>query len=380
MILAFVTLSQIEKIAIFLIVLSVLVVLHEYGHFLIARLNRVRVLEFAVGMGPKIVGWTSPRSGTLYSLRALPIGGFCQMQGEDGKTSEAEQQRDYRKGSVSADDNFQGKGAWQRLAIVAAGPVANFIVAFAILLLAGLVFGAANLNVSQPRIGQLIPGSPAARAGMQTGDRIVAVDGVAIAGGQQLITRIHASRGKLLHIAYARDGVARTADVRPAACPATPPNNPKNGCIGFLPIPEYTHVAFGAAVRNAAYDFSDIAVQTVGSLALLVGHPQKYAPQMSGVVGMGQAAMTIQDFGWGYYLRFAALISFALGLFNLLPIPALDGGRGAFIVAELFRGKPVDPEREALVHVTGFAVLIALMIVINFYNVVRIVEGKGPFN
>ena len=380
MIVALVTFAQIEKIAIFLIVLSLLVVLHEYGHFLIARLNGVRVLEFAVGMGPKLAGWTSRRSGTLYSLRALPIGGFCQMQGEDGKTSEAEQQRDFRSEAVADGDNFQAKSAWRRLGIVAAGPLANFIVAFAILLGAGLIFGAANLNVSQPRIGQLIPGSPAARAGMQTGDRILSVDGVAIAGGRQLVALIHASRGKLLHVTYTHDGAQNTVGVRPAACPATPPNNPKNGCIGFLPLPEYTRVGFATAFRNAAYDFSDIAIQTVGSLALLVGHPQQYAPQMSGVVGMGQAAMTIQDFGWGYYLRFAALISFALGLFNLLPIPALDGGRGAFIVAELVRGKPVDPEREALVHVTGFAILIALMIAINFYNVVRIVQGHGPFN
>jgi len=87
----------------------------------------------------------------------------------------------------------------------------------------------------------------------------------------------------------------------------------------------------------------------------------------------------IQDFGWGYYFNFAAVISFALGLFNLLPIPALDGGRLAFIVAEMLRGKPVDPEKEAMVHIAGFGVLLALMLVINVFNAIKIVEGKGPF-
>ncbi len=130
---------------------------------------------------------------------------------------------------------------------------------------------------------------------------------------------------------------------------------------------------------DAAYAFVGIGQQTFGSLALLVSHPVKYGGQLSGVVGMGQAAIAIQDWGWGYYLSFAALISFALGVFNLLPLPALDGGRAAFIIGELLRGKPVDPEKEAWVHITGLAVLIALMIVINFNNVVQIIQGKGPF-
>jgi regulator of sigma E protease len=135
----------------------------------------------------------------------------------------------------------------------------------------------------------------------------------------------------------------------------------------------------GEALNDTFQEFGVIGQQTFGSLALLASHPVKYGSQVSGVVGMGQAAMTIQDFGWGPYLFFAALISFALGVFNLLPLPALDGGRAAFIIGELVRGKPVDPEKEAWVHITGFAVLIALMLVINFYNVVQIVQGKGPF-
>ena len=180
MLLAIVNLVGIEKIVTFVVMLSVLVVLHELGHFIVARRNGVRVNEFAVGMGPKLLGWTSPRSGTLYSLRALPIGGYCAMQGEDGKTSEAEQQREFRGARQLEKDNFQAKSAWQRLAIVLAGPIANFLLCFLILVIGALVFGVAGEG-NQPVVGMLVKGSAADVAGLRPGDRIVALDGVAVA-------------------------------------------------------------------------------------------------------------------------------------------------------------------------------------------------------
>jgi regulator of sigma E protease len=367
------------KIVLFVVVLSILVVLHEYGHFLVARASGVRVLEFAVGMGPLIVGRKSKRSGTLYSWRLLPIGGYCAMHGEDNKTSEAGQQREFRQtvtinGREYDDDNFQAKAPWRRLAIVIAGPVANFVLTFAILILAALAFGVPK---AQPVVGVLSANMPAARAGLQPGDRILRVDGRDISSGEQLIATIHASRGSLLRVAYARGAQTRTVALTPVSCP--PPQSPQLGCIGFAAENAYEHTTFSGAISQSASDFVTIAQQVTASLAMLASHPAKYGKQVSGVVGMGQAAMTIQDYGWGPYLFFAALISFALGIFNLLPFPALDGGRAAFIIGEMIRGKPVDPEKEAWVHITGFAVLIALMIVINFYNVVEIVQGKGPF-
>src|SRR5579864_8560399 len=122
------------KILVFLVMLSVLVVLHELGHFIVARFNRVRVNDFALGMGPTLLKWTSPRSGTNYRLNLFPVGGYCAMQGEDGKTNEAEQQRRFRTETAALEsDNFQAKSPFARLAIVAAGPIANFAVAFVLL-------------------------------------------------------------------------------------------------------------------------------------------------------------------------------------------------------------------------------------------------------
>lgn len=379
--LAAVTLVNIWKILLFLVMLSVLIVLHEYGHFIFARLNKVRVLEFSVGMGPLIASWKSPRSGTQYSLRALPIGGYCAMHGEDNRTSEADQQREFRQtvvvnGREYDYDNFQAKGAWRRLAIILAGPIANFILAFAILVVSAVTFGVSS-DKPQPVIQVVQQGSPAQRAGLKVNDRILAINGRTVHGGQDLVTLIHHSLHKRLSIVYSRGGVNSQISVVPGPCPA--PESPTWGCIGFVPVDTLERVPFNEAIVDAAYAFVNIGDQTFGSLALLVSHPVKYGGQVSGVVGMAQAATAIQDWGWGYYLSFAALISFALGVFNLLPLPALDGGRAAFIIGELIRGKPVDPEKEAWVHITGLAVLIALMIVINFNNVVQIIQGKGPF-
>jgi regulator of sigma E protease len=377
-------LGNLEKILLFVAMLSVLIVLHEYGHFLIARLSKVRVLEFSVGMGPLIAATRSKKSGTQYSLRALPIGGYCAMHGEDNKTSEGEQQREFRaqqtvtvNGREYDEDNFQAKNPWVRLAIVSAGPFANFILCFLILVITAMTVGVQG-DTPRPMIAYVLPGSGADKAGLKVGDRIVTVDGSAVKSGDSLVKYIHGSLNKMLQIQYDRGGTTRTVAIRAMQCPA--PNPPNEGCIGFTPLFAYTQpVPFNEAIVDASYGFVNIAVQTIGGLGDLVMHPIRNAPQLSGVVRIGQAAITVQTWGWGYYLGFAAVISFALGIFNLLPLPALDGGRAAFIIAEIARRKPVDPEKEALVHITGFAVLIALMLVINFYNVVQIVQGKGPF-
>jgi regulator of sigma E protease len=373
--LAIVTLIGIEKVLTFLVMLSVLIVLHELGHFVLARRNGVRVNEFSVGFGPKLLGWTSPRSGTHYSLRALPIGGYCSMEGEDSKTSEAEQQRAFLSGRHYADGNFQAKSPWRRLSIVLAGPFANFLLCYAILLVGALAFGVASDKANQPVVGEVLPGSPAAIAGLRPGDRIVALDNIEIVNGKKLVDTIHASLARRLDLVYERNGARTEVFVTPRACPAQVGKG--LGCIGFSPVPAYERVGLARAVSESAQEFGAIADQTLGGIALLVTQFNKYAPQIAGPIGMGQVAATVQDWGWGPYFSLAATISFALGLFNLLPIPALDGGRAAFIIAELIRGRPVDPEKEAMVHIAGFAALMALIVLVAFHDIARIVNGQG---
>lgn len=369
-----VTIVGIGKVVTFLVMLSILIVLHELGHFVLARRNGVRVNEFAVGFGPKIAAWTSPASGTQYSLRALPIGGFCAMEGEDSRVSEAEQQREFRSQTTVPDTNFQAKSPWRRLAIILAGPVANFVLCYAILLVAALAFGVAG-DKAQPVVGEVLPGSPAALAGIRPGDRIVAIGDRRIATGEGLVNTIHASLGKRLDVVYESNGIRKEVLVRTIPCPAQVGRN--FGCIGFQPVPAYERVGVMQAVRDSGAAFVTIANQTFGGVGLLITQFSKYAPQIAGPIGMGQVAATVQDWGWGPYFSLAATISFALGLFNLLPIPALDGGRAAFIIAELIRGRPVDPEKEAMVHIAGFAALMALIMLVAFHDIARIVNGQG---
>ena len=147
---------------------------------MLARFNGVRVNEFAVGFGPKLLAWTSPKSGTSYTLRVLPIGGFCAMEGEDNRVSEAQAQREFLAGGRATDTNFQAKSPWRRLAIIVAGPLANFVLCYTILLVGALAFGVASDKATyQPVVGDVVAGSPASIAGLRPGDRIVAIDGTA---------------------------------------------------------------------------------------------------------------------------------------------------------------------------------------------------------
>jgi regulator of sigma E protease len=365
------------SILLFLATLSVLVVLHEYGHFIVARLNGVRVTDFALGMGPTLAKWTSPRSGTNYRLNAFPIGGYCQMKGEDGQSSEAEQQRKFRDRATYDADNFQAKTPLQRLAIVVAGPIANFLVAFVLLFAGAMVFGITG-STATARIAEVVPGLPAARAGLQAGDTIVSIDGKSIADGNALVELIHRSAGKSLHVVYARTGVTHAVDVTPISLP-NPVTHKMEGRLGFQPLPPAQRVGVVDAFRYSVNYITFTVSATLGALGSLIVHPAAMAGQFRGPIGMYQASAQAQQFGAYIFVSFAALISISLGIFNLLPIPALDGGRGIFILVEMLRGRPVDPEKEALVHVGGFAVLIMLMIAVSYHDVATMLSGRGVF-
>ncbi len=365
-----------EKLLLFLVMLSVLVVLHEYGHFLLARRNGVRVDDFALGMGPTLLKWTSKRSGTNYRLNLFPIGGYCAMKGEDGKTTEAEQQRAFRNDGKHDDDNFQAKTPWQRLAIVVAGPIANFIVALVLLFVGAAVFGVAD-KAPTTKVYQLVPGYPAQQAGLRPGDVITSIDGVTMRDGDQLVHTIYASPGKTLRVSYVRDG--KTTDVSITTKTLKDSHGQAQGRLGFSPMPSMRRASLLEAAQGAWWQFSAVFMGTLNVLGQLVTNFAGTASQLQGPIGIAQISAQVVDLGWGAYLSLAAMLSISLGIFNLLPIPALDGGRGIFIVVELLRGKPVDPEKEALVHVGGFAALIVVMIAVAYHDIARILAGQAAF-
>jgi regulator of sigma E protease len=363
-----------QQIIIFLVTLSILVVLHEYGHFLVARRAGVRVTDFAVGFGPTLLKWTSPRSGTNYRINALPLGGYCQMKGEDGQSTEAQQQRQFRTSETYDHDNFQAKSPLTRLGIVIAGPIANFIVALVLLFVGALTFGIPG-DGATTTVFALLPDYPAARAGIQAGDRIVAVDGLPMQDGITLVDTIHRSLGKQLDVVFERNGVRHAVKVTPIPGP----DGKLVGHLGFQPLPPSHRVGLADAWSSSWGYFTNVVRGTLGALGGLITHPTVVAGQLQGPIGMARVSAQAQSFGPYIFVSLAAMISISLGIFNLLPIPALDGGRAVFILVEMLRGRPVDPEKEALVHVGGFAVLIAMMLAISFHDVSAAVAGHSAF-
>jgi regulator of sigma E protease len=213
---------------------------------------------------------------------------------------------------------------------------------------------------------------------MKVGDTIVRVNATEITNGNMLVTLIHGSAGKRLHLTYVRDGVQGSVDV--TAVPRKDPSTGKIvGLTGFVPRSVFKRVGFIEAGKSAWNEFTGSIAMQVGRIVALVSHPAENAGQLHGIVGIAQVAGQVQDFGWAPYLGLAAMISISLGIFNLLPVPALDGGRAAFIVVEMLRGRPVDPEKEAYVHLGGFAVLIALILMVSYRDIARIVSGQGAF-
>ncbi len=362
------------QILIFLATLSILVVLHEYGHFLVARRAGVRVTDFAVGFGPTLLKWTSPRSGTNYRVNALPLGGYCQMKGEDGQSTESQQQRQFRSAETYDHDNFQAKTPLTRLAIVAAGPIANFIVALVLLFVGALTFGIPGRGSTTTILG-LVQDYPAMRAGMRSGDRIVSIDGQPMQNGDAMVAMINGSLGRPLVVVYERNGERHAVKVTPRPGP----DGKKIGHLGFTPLPLSQRVGLADAWSSSWGYFSTVVMGTMGALGGLITHPAVVAGQLQGPIGMARASAQAQSFGPYIFISFVAIISISLGIFNLLPIPALDGGRAVFILVEMLRGRPIDPEKEALVHVGGFAVLIAMILAISFHDASAAMAGRSAF-
>ncbi|MEA2721183.1 MAG: regulator of sigma protease, partial [Candidatus Eremiobacteraeota bacterium] len=239
-----------------------------------------------------------------------------------------------------------------------------------------LIFGIPG-NVPTNVIYQVAPDMPAAKAGMRAGDRIVSLDGNPVRDGNALVNTIHASTGKLLHIVFERDGKAHELALTPVD--AKSPNGKVEGHLGFAPLPQTQRVGIPEAWSAGWSQFTGVIALSLGSLGALVTHPAAVAGQFQGPIGIARVSAQAQQFGPYVFLSLAGMISISLGIFNLLPIPALDGGRAVFILFEMLRGKPVDPEKEALVHVGGFAVLIALMLAVSFHDVTSAISGKSAF-
>lgn len=347
------------------VVLGGLIFVHELGHFLAAKWRDVQVDEFALGFGPLVVG--RRRGETLYSLRLLPLGGFVRMA---GMYPEGELPPDERIAAPGAEApppapgrGFSDKSVASRMAIIAAGPFMNLLVA---LLLFVVAYGWLGIPTPSLTVASLVPGYPAAEAGIEPGDRVVAIDGRPMRQWLDLQRAIQPAAGRTVTVEVLRSG--RTVELT-----VVPREENGIGVIGVYPVMTTTRYPPLAAVGQGLADtVAVVAGWFVGIASIFVGHG---AGGIMGPVGIADTIAQASRVGLVNVLILAAVISINLGLVNLLPIPALDGSRLAFLAWEGVRGRPVDPEKEGFIHFVGFAVLILLILVVTFHDVLRITGG-----
>lgn len=341
------------SIVIALLVFSVIILFHEFGHFLLAKLNKITVVEFSLGMGPRLLSFEA--GGTRYSWKLLPFGGSCMMLGEDGEEEE--------------EGSFGSKSVWARMSVIAAGPIFNFLLAFIMAL-----FIVGNLGYDVPVLLNVTEGMPAANAGLQAGDRIVKMNGKRIHLYREVQNYSMFHQGETVIFQYERDGGLHEATVTPELTNGSY----KYGIGGNINYRQKTNVL--ETLEYSAYEVYYWIDTTVSSLGLLFkGGVQ--LDDMSGPVGVVDAIGTTyqesRDEGafyvWMNLLNIAILLSANLGVMNLLPIPALDGGRLIFLIVEAIRRRRVEPELEAKIHFAGLMLLMLLMVVVMFNDVKKLI-------
>jgi len=331
---------------------GMVIFLHESGHFFVCRWLGVRVEQFAFGFGPELVGMTG-RQGTRYSIRALPLGGYVKPAGEE-----------MEEGVVPAPDMYFGQNWKRRLAIVAAGPIMNYVLAFTLFTIVTYAKGIPEAGTA-PVIGNMMLGYPADRAGIGLDDTIVDVNGQKIRTWDQAADAIHRYPEKEISITYEHAGQAKTVKVTPRKDETT-----GNGVIGIMPKEVYRAVGFGGAASEGARQCWALTAFTVKTIASKLSHHER--PDLAGPVGIVQMVSRAAHSGWDNLVSLIGLISVAIGFFNILPVPLLDGGHAAMYVWEGVAGHPPTKETVARAQNVGIAFLLSLLLFATYNDVLRL--------
>ena len=372
---------------IFIATLSILVFVHEWGHFQFARWSGMKVNRFAIGFPPFI--YTKKYKGIDYSIGALPIGGMVDIAGlgseeemvhtvkGEGETPVVNHARPAGK------KQFQDGSLFARFMVLFAGPLMNFILAIVIFIgLFSIVGMPSPEGVKMNRVGATLGGSPAAKAGVQSGDLIVGVGNVKTDDATKITELIRATpAGKSVDVQLKRKNQLVTVPVVPVL-----KSNPENGDTKKVPtigvafdidpatITKYVHLSPIEATQEAFAQSIGMSTQILGLVkrAFTGGLTDMDKGGVGGPVAIAKAAKSSSDAGYYMLLRFGASLSINLGLLNLLPLPALDGGRILFLGYELIMRRPLDPRKEGLVHTAGMVLLLMFMLFITLRDVIQL--------
>lgn len=359
----------------FLFGLGVIVFFHELGHFLVARWVGVRVLVFSVGFGPELLGFND-RHGTRWKLSAIPLGGYVKFFGDQNAASVPDQEAAARMTEEERAQSFVHKSLPRRAAVVAAGPIANFILA--IVIFAGFFMVNGKPSVSA-RVDQLVAGGAAEKAGFKVGDVIVSIDGRRIESFDEVQRNVVTRPGETLAITVDRAGqrVALTTVPDRVMEKSFLGSPVPKGILGIKRNPvapdEATSTPVGplAAIVLGAHETWDIIEKTFSYLGKIVTG-REAADQLSGPLGIAQISGKIATLGFGPVLHLAGLLSVSIGLLNLFPIPLLDGGHLLFYAIEALRGRPLSERAQEMGFRVGFALVLMLMLFSTYNDVGRI--------
>lgn len=342
----------------FVLIFGVVVISHELGHFLLAKANGIHVVEFAVGMGPNIFSFQ--KGDTKYSLKLLPIGGACMFEGEDGLETQE---------GGNGEGAFPNASVWARISTVFAGPLFNFILAFIVaLIMINMVY------VREPIATGVVEDGAAVEAGIQPGDRIVALDGERIYLYDELLLYMQVYRGGEVEVEYERAGERYTTTL-------TPIYNVEEGryLLGIQNA-DLIQPSGLETIKYAWYEMRYFVKATYKSLGMML-QGQVSRQDVAGPVGIavnvvGKTYEQAKSYGWdsvvASMLNITLMLSVNLGILNLLPLPALDGGRLVFLLIEILRGKPVPPDKEGMVHFIGLIFFMILMVFVLFNDISNI--------
>ncbi len=367
----------------FVIVLSIIVFVHEYGHFIVGRLCGIKVDAFSLGFGPELFAFDD-RKGTRWRIAAIPLGGYVKFHGDANGASMSDAEAIATMPAEERSVTFFGQPVWKRAATVFAGPAFNFLLAIAIFFGLFVAFGQPVFvdgePVLTPRISAVDPGRAGARGGFLPGDLVQSIDGQAIDSFAKLQQIVSGSAGRDLHIQLLRDGQEKTLTATPDLVEAdTPKGKMKIGRLGLKSSEDFRDLVLRpCSVPEAlllAVDETWSIVEKTGRFfgALLSGHEN--ASQLSGPIGIaqasGQIAKKIPKLGVWPMINWIALLSVSVGLLNLMPVPLLDGGHLMFFVIEALRGRALNQRVQEYAFRVGLAMVGSLMLFATYNDLAR---------
>jgi len=356
---------------IYIVALSVLVFVHEFGHFWVARRCGVKIEAFSIGFGGELFGWTD-RLGTRWRVAWLPIGGFVKMFGDADASSRPDAAAAAQMDAAARRVSFTHKKLWQKAAIVAAGPAANFL--FAIVVMA-LLFSTIGQPFTPPIIGSVAAGSAAEQAGLQKGDVIESVDGVTVRRFEELRQIVMLDTGDdALALTLTRNGQPMTLTATPQVVDEKDilGNTMKIGRLGMLPSSEFVmrHEDPATALWQASRETWSIATSSLTAIGqMIVG--RRSSDDLRGPIGMSQVIEKVSQEGFIPLVQLVALLSVSLGLINLFPIPVLDGGHLLFYAIEAISRRPVSERTLAVGFRVGFALIVSFYVFVMWNDITK---------